>query len=175
MKSVNEVLKEIQETRTQRSASAKDEVAVMRAMLNDTAYKVDVYGSQGKTGEYCPSADARDMLANQIHKAVKIPAQEAVQLANEYEFTRSDAESEIRISKEFVNTYIRSGRKLPLGVRETSDVSLLQKEVPACIRSYPKKVGVNADGTDRYEKASTPIPAHNTIKVMSGCPNHIKK
>lgn len=175
MKSVNEIVKEIQATRTQQSASNKDEVAVMRAMLNDTEYSVDIYGAQGKEGQYCPSADARDMLAGQIHKTVKIPSQEAIGLANAYEYGRADAETHVRLSKEFINTYMETGRKMPLGVREQSDVSLLQKPILACERTYPKKVGVNSDGSDRYEKATTPVPAHKSVRVISNCPAHIKK
>lgn len=175
MKTVQEIVTEIQTTRTQQSASGKDEIAVMRGMLNDTGYVVDLYGSQGKTGVYCPSEDARGMLANQIHKAAKVPTQEAAQLAAEYEFTKSDAETQVRLSKEFVNTYMETGRKLPLGTRQNSDVSLLQKAIPAQERTYPKKTGVNADGTDRYEKATTQVPAHSSIRVISTCPDHIKK
>lgn len=174
MKTVNELIKEIQTTRTQQSASGKDEVVVMRGMLNDTGYVVDIYGQQGKSGSYCPSEDARGMLANQIHKAAKVPTQEAVQLADVYEFTRGDAETHVRVAKEFVNTYMGTGRKLPLGSREESDVSLLQKNIPACERTYPKKTGVNADGTDRYEKATTQVPAHSSIRVISNCPAHKK-
>lgn len=174
MKTVSEIIAEIQTTRTQQSASGKDEVAVMRGMLNDIGYVVDTYNQQGKVGTYCPSEDARAMLANQIHKAAKVPAQESEQLAAGYEFTRSDAETHVRVAKEFVNTYMNTGRKLPLGCRENSDVSLLQKNIIACERTYPKKVGVNEDGTDRYEKATTKVPAHSSIRVISTCPAHKK-
>lgn len=174
MKTVLEIVNEIQTNRTQQSASGKDEVAVMRGMLNDTGYVVDVYNQQGKAGTYCPSEDARAMLANQLHKAAKVTSQEAGELAAAYEFTRSDAETHVRVAKEFVNTYIGTGRKLPLGCREESDVSLLQKNIPACERTYPKKTGVNADGTDRYEKATTQVPAHSSIRVISTCPAHKK-
>lgn len=174
MKTVNEIVSEIQATRTQQSASGKDEIAVMRGMLNDIGYEVDIYNQQGKAGTYCPSKDARGMLANQLHKAAKVPTQEAGELAVAYEFSRSDAETHVRVAKEFVNTYIGTGRKLPLGCREESDVSLLQKNIPACERTYPKKTGVNADGTDRYEKATTHVPAHSSIRVISACPSHKK-
>lgn len=44
---VVELVKSIDQNRSQASASAKDEVTVMRAMLNDETYKVDVYGRSG--------------------------------------------------------------------------------------------------------------------------------
>ena len=173
MSSVLNIIQQIQTTRTQQSASSKDEVSVMRAMLNDTTYQVGIYGNNGVVGTYCPSEEARCMLAEQIHKTTKMPLQESTQLANEYEFGRHDAEVQVGLAKEFVNTYMETGRKLPLGVRATSDVSLLRKEIQACDRTYPKKVGINEDGTDRYEKATTPVPAHTSIRVISSCPNHL--
>ena len=47
---VRELVNEINETRTQTSASAKDEVRVMQAMLNDDSFVVDVYGNKGVKG-----------------------------------------------------------------------------------------------------------------------------
>ena len=173
MSTVSNIVQQIQTTRTQQSASAKDEVSVMRSMLNDTSNKVDVNGSNGVVGSYCPSEEVRSMVAEQIHKTTKMPLQESTKLANEYEFGRHDAEVHVGVAKEFVNTYMETGRKLPLGARATSDVSLVRKEIPACERTYPKKVGINDDGTDRYEKATTPVPAHNSIRVISSCPNHL--
>ena len=50
MDTVRELVNEINNTRTQTSASAKDEVRVMKAMLNDPDFKVDVYGKSGVEG-----------------------------------------------------------------------------------------------------------------------------
>ena len=69
---VMELVKEINETRTQTSASAKDELKVMQAMLNDREFVVDVYGKTGVIGQYCPSDDAHAMAANIIKGATKM-------------------------------------------------------------------------------------------------------
>ena len=43
MENVKEVIDDIKNNLTQRSSSRKDEVSVMKAMLNDPEYTVDVY------------------------------------------------------------------------------------------------------------------------------------
>ena len=124
MSVLNDLIKEIDTTRSQVSASAKHEERVMRAMLNDREYKVGVYGKNGLEGEYCPAADARTMLSTIIQSTTKVSAEEATKLAETHEFKKSEAQSMINISKEYVNVYIQTGRKLPLGGRETSDITL---------------------------------------------------
>lgn len=174
MEDVKALVHEIATTRTQQSASRKDEIRVMQAMMNDKNFKVATYDTPGEPKFYCPAQDLREALGNQIHRTTKMGLQEAAALADEYEFTKSDATTQVAVSKEFVNTYMNTGRKLPLGIREDSNVSLVQKRIEECERTYPKKVGINDDGSDRYEKATTHVPAHNSIKVISTCPIHAK-
>lgn len=172
--SVLKVIEEIQKSRSQQSASQRDEVRVAQAMMNDKSFAVDVYGKSGVENQYNPALALRASLADQIHSATKISKDEAAALADAYEYTKKDAETQVDFSKEFVNTYITTGRKLPLGTREFSDVSLIEKNIPEGERTYPCKVGVNEDGTDRYGKGTTTVPAHKTIRVLSSCPDHIR-
>ena len=172
---VMELVKEINETRTQTSASAKDELRVMQAMLNDSDFVVAVYGKTGVIGQYCPCDDAHNMAANIIKGATKISTKEAELLAENYEFTKSDASTLVNISKEFINTYVETGRKLPLGGREKSNVALSKKVKAERSNNFPKKVGVNNDGTDKYESCGEGvIPAHNSLRVHSSCPPWLK-
>ena len=76
----------------------------------------------------------------------------------------------VNISKEFFNTFLQTGRKLPKGAREKSDVSQSQKKVAPSTRLYPQKVGVNDDGTPKYSKAPTTVAAHEAIRVHAPCP-----
>mgnify|MGYP004516450945 CR=1 FL=1 len=172
--SVKDLVNEIKTGLSQTSSSHKDEVRVMRAMLNDKNFEVGVYAKEGQVGTYNPCQDYRSMCANVVSGIAKIPMAEAEALAENYEAKRSDAETMVNISKEFVNTFIQTGRKLPLGGRETSDVALSLKQVPETTRSYPKKVGVNDDGTDRYSKAPTKVGAHDSIRVHAPCPTWVK-
>lgn len=176
MDTVRQLVNEINTTRTQTSASAKDEVRVMKAMLNEPDFKVDVYGKSGVEGSYCPYEESRMMVANIIKDATKISTKEAMDLSNEYEFGRQEATIMVGLSKEFVNTYIETGRKLPLGGREKSNISIAKKVKEERIGTTPRKVGVNSDGSNKYENVvdSKPIPEHGSLKVYSSCPAWLK-
>lgn len=174
MEKVKELIQEIRTNLSQTSSSQKDEVKVMRAMLNDKEYQVEVYGKEGLKETYCPAQDVRQMMASVMSSTTKVPVQEAESLMDSYEFKKNDASTMINVSKEFTNTFLQTGRKLPLGGREMSNVSLSLKEVEATTRTYPKKVGVNTDGSGRYEKAETNVNAHQSVKVHAPCPSWVK-
>ncbi len=172
---VVELVKSIDQNRSQASASAKDEVTVMRAMLNDETYKVDVYGRSGVEGQYCPYEESRALAANILKGAANISGSEATELANGYEFGKQDATIMVGLSKEFINTYLETGRKLPLGGRATSNISIQKRVKEETVSSFPVKVGVNSDGTDKYEhSAGRVIPAHGSLKVSSPAPSWLK-
>ena len=173
MENVRELVKEIRDNLSQKSSSQKDEARVMKAMLNDREYEVGIYGKEGKEGTINPAKEARAMIASVMTSAAKIPVAEAEKLAEAHEFKKSEAANMINISKEFVNTYLETDRKLPLGGRETSDVSLIRKEVKESTRTYPSKVGVNEDGTPRYEHVPVKVKAHNSVKVVAPCPEWV--
>lgn len=160
---VEELLHDINVNLSQKSASQKDEVRVMQEMLNDKSYIVGEYDKRGKIGEYCPSESARKIVASVIANGCRIPMSEAKGIAENYEFTRPESAEMIAISKEFVNTYIQTGRKLPLGGRSDMSVSLSLKEVPVQNKKLPNG---NGDGII--------IPAHKTVKTQGGCPKWVR-
>jgi len=170
MDKVTALVKEIRDGLSQTSSSQKDEIRVMRTMLNDREYKVNVYGKEGVVGQYCPASDARTIAASIISSAAKIPAAEAAKLAESYEFSKNEATLMIDLSKEFVNTFLQTGRKFPLGGREKSNVSLAIKDVKEAIVGYPKKIGVNNDGTPRFGKGEVKVNAHQSVRVFAPCP-----
>ena len=147
------------------AANRKDEVTVMRAMLNDTSFKVGVYDRTGKIDDYCPAESFRKMLTNIVSSTTRISQSEAYSLVDKYEVTKSDAAIMIGISKEFVNTYLTTKRKLPLGGREFSNVSLELKRVEERTASVPSKDGSRINST---------IPEHYGIKSTSPCPAWVK-
>lgn len=174
MSTVTELVKEIKDNLSQVSASNKDEIRVMQAMLNDTNYEVGVYGNSGLKETYNPAKDFRGMLSGIVANTTKISKDEAASLVNAHEVTKSEASTMVNVSKEFVNTYLRTGRKLPFGGREKSNISISGKELPETTKTYPKKVGVNEDGTDRYEPGVRKVPAHVTAKLYGPCPDWVK-
>lgn len=171
---VKNLITEIGSNLTQRNTSRKDEIRVMQAMLSDTEYEVSIYGKDGVEETYNPAKDFQSMCASVMSNAAKISDAEAQQLMSGYNVKRSEAASMVNLSKEFINTYLHTGRKMSLGAREKSDISIVLNEVPQTVRYYPKKVGVNDDGTDRYSKVPATIPAHESIGVHSPCPSWVK-
>ena len=174
MISVMELVNEIKTSISQVSSSSKDEIRVMQAMLNDKNYEVGVYANDGLKEMYNPAKDFRGMLSNIVSNTTRISKDEASTLVDGYEVTRSDASSMVNVSKEFVNTYIETGRKLPFGGREKSNIAISGKLTKETTKRYPKKVGVNEDGTDKYEFAERTVPEHFTGKMYSSCPEWVK-
>lgn len=165
---VQELISDIKNNLSQKSSSNRDEVRVIRAMLNDRNFKVTTYSNNG-TSEHCPAEDYRAMLSGVIASTTKISKAEADNLANSYEAKKSDAETMVQLSKDFINCSLRTGRKINLGGTEKSNISIQLKEIEEGVKRYPKK---NADGT--YTKAETRIPAHEGLKVTSPCPTWVK-
>lgn len=170
---VNALINEIKESRKQTSASQKDEVRVMQAMLNDTSYEVGVYSPKGKIDTYNPAKDFRTMEANILASAAKINKEEATNLIGKYEVTKNDATTMVNVSKEFINTYLGCGRKLALGGREDSNFALLVKDTPKTEKVYQRRT-VQEDGTVTWEPGTKIIPAHKTLKAKSACPAWVK-
>lgn len=174
MSKTNELLKEIKQGLSQVSSSQKDEVRVMQSMLNDKEYVVGIYGKEGKVEDYCPATEYRRMLTGVVASTTKIAKEEAAQLTDKYEVTKSDATIMVGLSKEYINTYLDSGRKLPLGGREMSNYELSIKENKATTKKYPKQVGIGSDGKGVYESTPKQVPAHKSIKAHGGCPVWVK-
>lgn len=170
---VEMMVKDIRDNLSQVSSSQKDEVSVMQAMLNDPNYKVGVYKKDGLVDTYCPSAEAREMVGRIISTTTKVGSQEAKALSNNYQFTKADASTMVGLSKEFINTYVQTGRKLPLGGRQNSDVSLELKVIEEKSSGFPKKMGVDAQGKPIYKIETTKVPEHDGIKASSPCPSWI--
>lgn len=171
---VEQLVNEIKTGLGQCSSSRKDETRVMQTMLSDPTYEVQVYGKDGPVETYNPCKDFRAMCASIIATAANVSSVEAESMMNDYEVKKNEATAMINISKEFINTYMQTGRKLPLGARETSDISISAKRIPARVRPCPHKVGVNEDGTNRYARNPTTVGAHDSIRVFSPCPSWVK-
>lgn len=170
-----ELIENINKNRTQVSANSKDEVDVMRAMLNDSNYKVDVWSRKGVVGQICPRENMTNIAANILHSSTKMSMNEATELANKYEYTKNDAQDAINVSKQFVLGYLESGRKLPLGARKDVNASLELKHKEEKVSSFPMPIGVDANGEKIYSTKSNGItPAHNVVKASGSCPAWVK-
>ena len=165
---VENTIKEIQEKRTQKSANVKDEIPVMQSLLNDHEFKAAVYDGKGNVEDYvCPAEDMDSIVGGIISKTTGINSQEAEKLAYDYEYTKQDASKMINVSKEFVNSYMETGRKLPLGKRDKADISLIQKIIPQGQRHISKKIGIDENGKDIRETVYVNVEEHKSIRVIS--------
>lgn len=167
MTSAYDIIKDVKSNVTQCSSSKKDEITVMQAMMNDTNFSVDAYSKGGKVDEYYPSRELRKVVTNVVASTTHIPVKEATELVNAYEFTRVDAAAMVNMSKEFVNTYLQTGRKLPLGGRKNSDIELMWKNIEDRTTEIPIK-------SETGERLNTFIPAHGGIKAINPCPEWLK-
>lgn len=164
---VRDLINDIKTNLKQKSASRKDEEAVMRAMLNDRSFVVKDWSSQET---HCPATEYREMVAGIIASTTKMPKVEAYSIVDTYEVKKSDANTMVTLSKDFFNNALRTGRKINLGATEKSDISIQLKEIPESQKKFPMKTGINEDGTPRYEKSEITVPAHEGLKVSSPCP-----
>lgn len=171
-----ESIRQVNDERKRTAISQKDEVAVMRAMINDQDFRTTVYDKDGSTDQSnCPSDYIRTVVSDAIANTTKMPKAEANNLMNDYEFSNKDAENLVGLSKEFVSNYLQTGRKLPLGCRKESDISLSYKRVEATTKGSPTRSGVDENGKDLWTIKTTTIPAHDSISVHAPCPAHLKK
>jgi hypothetical protein len=177
MLTVEQIISEIQKSRQAPddrriydTKSQKDEVAVMMGMMNDTSYKIDVYAGSSYQGIYCPAQSFRRMISNTISDMTGMTRLESENLVNSYEFKKPEAQEMVNFSKEYINTYLKTGRKLPLGGREKSNVSLKAKTVPAGFVQFPVKVGEDKEGHAICESKEAYVGEYETIKVYGPCP-----
>lgn len=155
--------------------SCKDEIAVAQAMMNDTTYNVDVYAGSNFQGVYNPSQSIRRVISSSMSNITGMSRVESDNLVRDYEFTPNEAKEILDFSKEFINTYLQTGRKLPLGGRENSNVSLKLKQIQPGFVSYPVKVGEDSNGKPICEPKQTYVGGYETIKVYGPWPQWAKE
>ena len=183
LQDVKEVIAEIEKKRIESSTgkkyetrSQKDEIAVMKAMLNDPSYEVSVYNKTGCIGVYNPSKELRKMIGGIITNTTGVQTNEAKRLMDNYEFSTNDAKTMISFSKEYINSYMHTGRKLPLGGREKSDISLIKRTIPSGTIKSPEIVGTDKNGDPIYSNTKeTKLEEYESIKVFSPYPQWLKK
>ena len=73
MENAREVIKIVTDNVKQKSSSKKDEVTVMKALMNDTEYSTKIYGTKDGIDTYYPSQELRKVVANAVSDITKIP------------------------------------------------------------------------------------------------------
>ena len=73
MENAREVIKIVTDNVKQKSSSKKDEVTVMKALMNDTEYSTKIYGTLNGVETHYPSRELRKIVANAVSSITKIP------------------------------------------------------------------------------------------------------
>ena len=157
------------------TTSQKQEVTMCNAMMNDTTYEVPIYAGSGYQGIYNPAQSFRRIISSSMSNMTGMPRIEADKLVRQYQFNTEEATELLNFSKEFINTYLQTGRKLPLGGRERSNVSLKLKQIESGFVSYPVKVGEDSEGNPICETKQTYVGGYDTIKVYGPWPQWCKE
>lgn len=183
---VKEIINEINEQRMQRfqdgtnerkiydTKNRRDEQRVMRALMNDMNYEVDVYktGHEGPVNKINPSKLLKTTVANAMTKITGMNRVEAAHLMSLYEFDNHDANRMLEFTKEFINVYLQTGRKLPLGGRKDSDISLVGRVMESNTLKYPVKTGkVDENGKEIFETKEVEVPEYRYAKAYCKCPS----
>lgn len=172
--SVTQAIEEIRSNVKQRSASIRDEVTVMQALMNDREFGVQTFKKSGPADIYYPGQKFRAMVSDVVASTTRISQAESTALVDKFEFNRNQARTMVDLSKQFIHSYLETGRKLKLGGREESDVSLTKKTYEAGARRYPARVGTDPDGHSVMGVKEVWVNEYSGVKASSPCPSWIK-
>lgn len=127
-------------TETQTSINKADELKVMTTMLNDPDFSVGVYDKKiGYIGQRCPHDEAVKFVGDVIQRATGLEKKDATHLASNLEFTKKDAGFLITNMKDFLATYIGTGRKINIMQTSTTEANLFAREMSASTKTIPNK------------------------------------
>lgn len=166
---IKSLMEEIRKTtKKQRSASRVDEIRVMRTMINDPEYSVSIYDkNKGYIGTRSPREEAVKFISNVTSAITGIESKSAYELAKRYEFTKKDACFLLENHKDFTQTYLSTGRKLPIIQTESAEASIFSRELSEREKSVPSGTGSNKNSI---------VPAYTKIVCRSKCPKyHVSK
>lgn len=163
--SMNELMSEIRKvTETQCASSRVDEIRVMRTMLNDPNFEVSIYDkNKGYIGTRCPREEAVKFVGNVSSAITGLESKTAQELAKEYEFTKRDSIFLVENGRDFIKTYLATGRKLPIVQAENAEAAISYKSI-----SSREKVVPTTDGG----KQTTIVPAFNKVVCKSKSPKY---
>ena len=160
-------MRQIQEiTMKQKSQNKGDEVAVAQTLLNDPDFQVGIYDkNKGLIGTRHVHEEAGQFVANISAEITGLDKKTAEDLANQYTFTKKDANFIINTSRDFVQTYLKTGRKFNLVQSEDAEANIFLKSTPAKEKLIPTKEGTKLVKTGAYQK----------VACKSGCPKYNTK
>jgi hypothetical protein len=164
MMSLLEDIKEASKKHT--SINRLDEVNVMRGMINDPGFSVAVYDKKnGYIGQRCPREEAVGFVKNIIAGATGLDARDSLHLAEHYQFTKRDAVFLLDNMRDFLTTYLDTGRKINILQSETGEAAVYLKQVD-------KKTKIIPDKEHPGNTKKVDVPAYTKLVSQSKSPKY---
>ena len=137
---LEQLISSIKKETKQIAINKVDEVRVMRCMLNDPDFNIGIYDKNlGYVGQRCPHQEAVTFAKNIISGATGLDGKDSRHLAENYEFTKRDANFLLDNMRDFIQVYTGTGRKINVMQSAATEACLYTKEVPAGTKSVPDK------------------------------------
>lgn len=164
---LEQLVSDIRKNTTQTAINKVDEVRVMTSMLNDADFSLGVYDkTQGYIGQRCPHDEAVKFVKNIINGATGLDNKDSMHLAQNYEFTKKDANFLLGNMRDFMTVYMGTGRKINIIQSANTDASLFVKEVKATEKLVPDK-----DNPGSTKKV--PTLGYTKLVSSSKCPRYL--
>lgn len=137
---LEELVLEIKSSTKQVSQNRVDEVRVMKEMLNDKDFSIGVYDkNMGYIGQRCPREEAIKFTKGVIAGATGLDQKDSQHLAENYEFTKKDANFLLQNMRDFMQVYMTTGRKINIMQTAATEAYLYTKDIPAAKKTVPDK------------------------------------
>ena len=167
MTELEQLVYDIRKSTSQVAINKVDEVRVMTSMLNDKEFSLGVYDkTQGYIGQRSPHDEAVKFVKNVISGATGLDSKDSMHLAENYEFTKKDANFLLGNMRDFMNVYMSTGRKINIIQSADIDASLFTKPIKATEKLIPDK-----DNPGSTKKV--PTLGYTKLVSSSKCPKYL--
>lgn len=160
------LVEEIRQSTNQIAINKADETRVMRCMLNDPEFSLAVYDKNlGYIGQRCPHDEAVTFVKNIIAGSTGLDGKDSRHLAENYEFTKRDANFLLDNMRDFMQVYMSTGRKINIMQTESTEACLNTTVVKSRDKKIPDK---SNPGNSKFIKTSP------FVKLVSSsrCPKY---
>ena len=165
---MKDLMIQIQEiTAKQRSQNKGDEIAVAQALLNDPEFQVGIYDkNKGLIGTRNVHEEAVKFISNITVEMTGLDRKTAEEYASNYTFTKKDANFIVNTTRDYTQTYLKTGRKFNIIQTEDAEGTIFLKAAPAKEKIVPTKEGTKLIKTGAYQKVAckSSCPKYNTTK-----------
>jgi hypothetical protein len=141
MTEMEKLIAEIKEaTSKQTSINKADEIRVMTTMLNDPEFSVGVYDKKlGYIGQKSPHDEAVSFVADVIQRSTGLDKADSKHLAENFEFTKRDANFLLSNMRNFLSVYVNTGRKINVIQDDKTEANVFVRNIPASTKIIPDK------------------------------------